>query len=98
MRRRLHSRVLRALAISVTVVLVLGIVLVVRHGDRSASAVSPAMKPSKGFYLDVGASTSLGFQPTGIPAHNGKRTDTGYANDLVAYEAKRGIHLTMRQV
>jgi hypothetical protein len=98
MRRRLHSRVLRALTVSVTVVLVLGIVLVVRHGDPSASAVSAATKPSKGFYLDVGASTSLGFQPTGIPAHNGKRTDTGYANDLVAHEAKHGIHLVLRQV
>src|ERR1700691_1947985 len=96
MRRGLHSRVLRAIATILSLVLVLGIVLVVRHGDPSASAVGA--KPSKGFYLDVGASTSLGFQPTGIPAHNGKRTDTGYANDLVAYEAKRGIHLTMRQV
>jgi hypothetical protein len=89
--------VLRAVLIAV---LVVGGIVVARHGASSANAASAnvSSKPSKGFYLDVGASTSLGFQPTGIPAHNGMRTDTGYANDLVAYEAKRGIHLTMRQV
>jgi GDSL-like Lipase/Acylhydrolase family len=86
---------------SVTVVLVVGAVVVVRHADQSASAANSktsSAKPSTGFYLDVGASTSLGFQPTGIPAHNGKRTDTGYANDLVTYVAKHGIQLLMRQV
>lgn len=51
-----------------------------------------------GFYLDVGASASLGFQPTGIPKHNGHRTANGYANYVVATEAKKGVHLTLRQV
>ena len=51
-----------------------------------------------GFYLVVGASSSLGFQPTGIPHHNGARTNRGYANDLLAIEAAKGVHLTMRQV
>ncbi len=53
---------------------------------------------TNGFYLVVGASASLGFQPTGIPHHNGARTDRGYANDLVAIEAAKGVRLTMRQV
>jgi lysophospholipase L1-like esterase len=61
-------------------------------GDASASTTST------GFYLAVGGSSSLGFQPTGIPSANGKRTDTGYANDVEAMEAKRGTSLTLRQV
>lgn len=61
--------------------------------DGSRSSV-----PTSGFYLDIGASSSLGFQPTGIPAHNGHKTSTGYANYVDTYEAKRGIHLIMRQV
>jgi lysophospholipase L1-like esterase len=61
-------------------------------GDASASTTS------NGFYLAIGGSSSLGFQPTGIPAHNGKRTDTGYANDVDAMEAKKGTTLTLRQV
>ncbi len=51
-----------------------------------------------GFYLDVGASASLGFQPTGIVHHNGHRTDTGYANDVVAIEKAKGVVLKLRQV
>jgi lysophospholipase L1-like esterase len=93
--------VLRTVTMSVIAVLVVGGVIVVRLWDSSATAANSNLstaKPSNGFYLDVGASTSLGFQPTGIPAHNGHRTSTGYANDLVTYEAKRGIHLVMRQV
>jgi lysophospholipase L1-like esterase len=62
------------------------------NGDASASTTST------GFYLAIGGSSSLGFQPTGIPAHNGKRTDTGYANDVQAMEAKKGTKLVLRQV
>lgn len=51
-----------------------------------------------GFYLDIGASASLGFQPTGIVHHNGHRTDTGYANDLVAIESAKGVTLKLRQI
>ncbi len=50
------------------------------------------------FYLDLGASASLGFQPTGVAHHNGARTDTGYANDLVYREALRGVTLTLTQM
>lgn len=53
---------------------------------------------TSGFYLDVGASASLGFQPTGIPKHNGHRTDTGYANDVVSYLATKGVDLQLRQI
>jgi lysophospholipase L1-like esterase len=50
------------------------------------------------FYLDVGASASLGFQPTGIVDHNGRRTNTGYANDLLEVEKIKGVSLTLLQV
>jgi hypothetical protein len=49
------------------------------------------------FYLDVGASESLGFQPTPDTPH-GVPTDEGYANDLIAYEAARGIDVELTQV
>lgn len=61
-------------------------------GDASASTTT------SGFYLAIGGSSSLGFQPTGIPAHNGKRTDTGYANDVDAMETTKGTSLILRQV
>lgn len=49
------------------------------------------------FYLAIGASESLGFQPTSESPH-GEPTDEGYANDLVSYEAARGITLDLTQV
>jgi lysophospholipase L1-like esterase len=51
-----------------------------------------------GFYLAVGASSSLGFQPTGIVHHNGRRTSEGYANDLVLLEGYQGVSLTLDQI
>jgi hypothetical protein len=51
-----------------------------------------------GFYLDVGASSSLGTQPDGVVAHNGHRTKTGYSDDLVKFEAAHGMALTMREI
>lgn len=50
------------------------------------------------FYLDVGASASLGMQPTGVVHHNGRRTNTGYANDLLYIEALQGVTLTLHQI
>src|ERR1700679_4016684 len=93
MSRTHHSRMLRVTTLSVVVVLVLVSVSAWRHSSAASTT-----KPSTGFYLDIGASTSLGVQPTGIPAHNGHRTSTGYANDVLAYLAKRGITLVLRQV
>jgi GDSL-like Lipase/Acylhydrolase family len=49
------------------------------------------------FYLAIGASESLGFQPTPDTPH-GVPTDEGYTDDLVTYEAARGITLDLTQV
>jgi GDSL-like Lipase/Acylhydrolase family len=62
-----------------------------------ASSRAGADTTASYFYLDIGASESLGFQPTPDTPH-GVPTDEGYANDLVAYEATRGIALDLTQV
>jgi hypothetical protein len=81
------------------VFLVVGATLVgVMAWARRGPALAGATNSSTGFYLVVGASASLGFQPTGIVGHNGARTNTGYANDVVAMEARRGIDLSLRQI
>jgi lysophospholipase L1-like esterase len=101
------------LAIVVVMVLVVGVYWIGRtYNSQPASAASPGTSSSSttssstssttpsfsGFYLDVGASASLGFQPTGIVHHNGRRTNTGYANDLLELENLKGVSLTLRQV
>jgi hypothetical protein len=63
----------------------------------STTTTLASSAPVSGFYLDIGGSASLGFQPDGIPHHNGHRTDQGYANDVETLEAK-SITLKLRQV
>ncbi|HUZ42058.1 MAG TPA: hypothetical protein VMU68_11795 [Acidimicrobiales bacterium] len=49
------------------------------------------------FYLDIGASSSVGVQPT-ASYPKGQRTDDGYANDLVAQEATKGVTLDLHAI
>jgi len=66
-----------------------------------AHAGGPTTPSSGGtgtFYLDIGGSSSLGVQPTGIATHNGHRTLLGYANDLKTIEAARGVALYLHQI
>lgn len=49
------------------------------------------------FYLVLGASDSLGVQPSAASPH-GQPTPRGYANDVVAAQAARGVALTMTQM
>jgi lysophospholipase L1-like esterase len=90
------------LVVVVTFALVIAAFLVGRtSAPASADAratTTPTVTTFSAFYLDIGASESLGFQPTGIPGHNGQRTNTGYANDLILREALKGIALTLDQV
>jgi lysophospholipase L1-like esterase len=90
------------LIIFVSLAVVAGTYILGRVNGSSAASVTSltSVTPTKlsGYYLDVGASESLGFQPTGIPGHNGARTDTGYANDLIQREALNGIALSLEQV
>jgi lysophospholipase L1-like esterase len=69
-------------------------------GHESTPAGGASQTPIKftSYYLVIGASQSLGFQPTGIPGHDGERTDVGYSNDLVVREALKGVALTEQQI
>jgi hypothetical protein len=90
----------------VTLVAAAGVFALVRtSATPSAGAASAAASPAAAvpvkltaFYLDFGGSESLGFQPTGISGHNGERTNTGYANDLLLREGLKGVALTLQQV
>jgi hypothetical protein len=85
----------------VTLAVAAGVFALVRtSGTPSAGAASAAAVPVKltAFYLDIGGSESLGFQPTGISGHNGERTNTGYANDLLLREGLKGVALQLEQV
>jgi lysophospholipase L1-like esterase len=53
--------------------------------------------PLAGFYLDLGASASVGYQPTDTSPH-GEATTDGYANDIVTYEAERGVTLDLTEL
>jgi hypothetical protein len=63
----------------------------------TTSTTLASTSPATGFYLDIGGSASLGFQPDGVLHHNGHRTNEGYANDVKALEAKN-ISFSLRQV
>jgi lysophospholipase L1-like esterase len=90
-------RVLKyGLSLIVLVALVVGAFLVGRSDAHSQLKTSAAGTDT--FYLDIGGSSSLGTQPTGIATHNGHRTQLGYANDLKKIEAKRGVALDLRQI
>lgn len=90
-------------SLSVVAVLVAGI-FVIAHSTHPPSAGASATTTStirtsfSAFYLDVGASASLGFQPTGIVGNNGRRTSDGYANDLVLMEGRKGVALSLLQI
>jgi hypothetical protein len=66
--------------------------------EPTVTAKPTALEPTSGFYLDIGASASLGMQPNGILGRNGHNTNTGYSNDLVAIEAAKGVSLVLHQV
>ena len=93
---------MRTLKYSLTALLIVALVtgaLIVGRVSAPAPA-GGASTPVRftSYYLVVGASESLGFQPTGIPGHNGERTNQGYANDLLFRESLQGVALTIEQV
>ncbi|MGH3732032.1 MAG: SGNH/GDSL hydrolase family protein [Acidimicrobiales bacterium] len=95
-------RVKFLVTVAVALALVAGAFFLGRARAPSNAGAVPRTTPTvikfTAFYLDVGASESLGFQPTGILGHNGARTNTGYANDLILREALKGIELNLEQV
>ena len=106
---RKHRR-RKVVACVVTVLLAVGVAVVLARATPSTpSGASPTTTDAtttsgaattgvNGFYLSIGGSSSLGFQPTGIPRFNGHRTDTGYVNDIAETEAAKGVNLSIRQI
>jgi lysophospholipase L1-like esterase len=82
------SRLLASLVVA-------GVVVPLTLGVASERAGADA--PLSGFYLDLGGSSSVGFQPTEAVPH-GQPTTDGYANDVVAYEAARGVTLDLTEL
>jgi lysophospholipase L1-like esterase len=56
-----------------------------------------ASTPPTSFYLDIGGSASLGYQPTPTSPH-GQHTNSGYADYLVAHEAAKGVSLQLTEI
>lgn len=87
--------------ILVALTVLVGVYLAGRQSSGADSTTTTTLSSTpasfSAFYLDIGASASLGFQPTGIVHHNGERTNTGYANDLIYRESLRGVALTLSQ-
>lgn len=102
----MHRDVRYLVASAVVISLAVGVYFIARsYNLQPASATSGTAGTTtstpvtfSGFYLAIGASSSLGFQPTGIAHHNGRRTPDGYANDLVLLEGYQGISLTLDQI
>ena len=64
----------------------------------STGTTSTTGDQTQPFYLVIGASSSIGTQPTGIPSRNARRTQDGYANDVVALEQKDNVNLQLNQI
>jgi hypothetical protein len=99
-RKKVRRRT-RLLIFSVVVVVIVAGVLFVDHSGspQGASAAStPAPVTFSSYYLDIGGSSSLGIEPTGIPHHRSRTTKDGYANDVVQLEAYKGVALTLTQI
>ncbi|NNN02106.1 MAG: SGNH/GDSL hydrolase family protein [Acidimicrobiaceae bacterium] len=103
-------RVNTVLALFLAVALAVGLMLIVvtSRGTRLPIAVgSVATKAGssttsvvqhRAFFLAVGASGSLGYQPMGIPGGREHATKFSYTNDLVRIEAQRGVQLNLHQI
>lgn len=95
----------RAIAISSMLVAVSLPALVVGPGGVAGASTAPTTTstsgssgaPTTAFYLDLGASQSVGTQPIGASRH-GFPTNRGYANDLIALEAAKGITLQLTEL
>ncbi|MGH9021108.1 MAG: hypothetical protein ACRDV0_08855, partial [Acidimicrobiales bacterium] len=59
---------------------------------------APAPAPTRPFYLAIGASSSLGQQPTGVLARRESATVDGYADDLVRFERKNGVNFALTKI
>ena len=103
----LRAVALAVTAISMTLVPSLGLAAFTALGaalqatpagaSTAPTAPTPPTPPTAvEYYLDLGGSASVGFQPTAIRP-DGQPTDTGYANDLLSSERARWHGLQLVQ-
>jgi hypothetical protein len=98
-----HRTVKMAAAAAVPLLLILGLAaalalaLALAIATPVATAAGASQAPeSVEYYLDLGGSASVGFQPTATRP-SGQPTDTGYANDLLTIERARWHDLQLVQ-
>ncbi len=89
--RGVFSRGASVVAAALTVLVGAGL------ADVGAAGAATTTTTTTGFYLDLGASVSVGVQPTALHP-TGHRTHHGFSNDLIAYEASRGISLSLTEL
>jgi len=73
------------------------------QGASAATTVTSTSNTSapatfSSYYLAIGASSSTGIEPTGIPNHRSRHTQDGYTNDLVTLEMYRGVALNLTEI
>jgi hypothetical protein len=89
------------IAVAIGLVLALTAKLGLGHSgavDTTLTSSSTVNATSTDFYLAIGASTSLGYQPMGVAGGREHATKTSYANDVLSIEAKRGVQLDLHQL
>lgn len=102
------KRIATLLMVAVAVAVGLGVTLLVRSSGPT-EAVATTVKSNAGgvadtselrpaFYLAIGASGSLGYQPMGQLGGREHATKVSYTNDLVTIEAKHGVKLSLKQI
>lgn len=94
------ASLLAASLLAASFILGLGGVIEESGGTAAAAETSAGASPAPNqveYYLDLGGSASVGFQPTAARP-NGQPTDDGYANDLLTLERARWHDLQLVQL
>ena len=89
-----------ATTVAIAVVITFTIVLAQSNSQRSTAATTSSLAVSSKLtvlYLDIGASVSVGVQPTPRDPR-GQPTNRGYSNRLVSMEAAKGVTLKLTEL
>jgi lysophospholipase L1-like esterase len=84
----------------VAVVVIVAAVFFLLRGTTPGSGEASASTATNfsAYYLAIGASSSTGIEPTGIPGHRSRHTQDGYTNDVVQLEGYKGVALTLTEI
>lgn len=96
----MNTKRVLATAAALAVVAAVIVTLAQTHPSGSTAATTSTQAPlaaSTVLYLDIGASVSVGVQPT-PRAPKGQPTNRGYSNRLVSIEAVKGVTLKLTEL